>query len=43
MTIRCLREVEILTLASGAKSNLQIGSALSTAEGTVKRYLSNIF
>jgi DNA-binding NarL/FixJ family response regulator len=37
------REVEILTLASGAKSNLQIGSALFISEGTVKRHLSNIF
>lgn len=37
------REVEILTLASKAKSNLQIGSTLFISEGTVKRHLSNIF
>lgn len=37
------REVEILVLASKAKSNLQIGSALFISEGTVKRHLSNIF
>lgn len=37
------REIEILSLASQARSNVQIGSTLFITEGTVKRHLSNVF
>jgi len=37
------RELEVLRLLSQARSNAQIGSALSITEGTVKRHVSNIF
>lgn len=37
------REVEVLTLAAQALSNVQIALRLGTTEGTVKRHLRNIF
>ncbi len=38
-----LRELSVLEHIARAESNAQIGAALSIAEGTVKRHITNIF
>lgn len=38
-----LREVEVLRLLAGGRSNKEIAAELNLAEGTVKNHLSNVF